>query len=172
MTLLSKTAQIRDNIRAAILALPDWPADVPVEKLLIPTDAFHRGHRMMVGVCLTEDSWQNLDLALNDFIDHEAMMEMTLVIYSTSESGGDSTTGALEPDDGRIDGLLGILLGSHAPGYGSGLRNVDVGIPGVTGSMHFRAVKTQLMADERRAQGVSGGAVAKLLFMRSTSFAL
>ena len=33
MTFPSRQATIRDNIVAAILALPDWPSDVPVMKL-------------------------------------------------------------------------------------------------------------------------------------------
>lgn len=150
MTLLSIQAQIRDNIVAAILALPTWPAEVPVEKLGLPTDAFYRGYRRMVGVCLTEDEWHSLDLGLNDPLDQPATMELSIVVYSTSEL---SPVGALEPDDGMIDGLVGAILGSGRGGYGPGLRSADVGVPGQTGAVRCRAVRTQLMADEKRALG-------------------
>jgi hypothetical protein len=169
MTLLpSRQAAIRANIVAAILALPDWPLDVPVEKLGIPSDAFHMGHRTMVGVCLTDDAWRNLDEGLDDPLDHEAEMEVQIVVYSTSEA---SPTGALEPDDGNIDGLVGLILGSNRPGYGPGLRSADVGAPFDVGAVRCRAVRTQLMAEQKRAEG-SGGALAKIIMMRTTALPL
>lgn len=168
MTIPSKQAIIRDNIVAAILALPGWPSGVAVEKLGLPTDAFHRGHRTMVGVCLTEDVWNSLDLGLDDPLDQPSEMDVNIVIYSTSEL---SPAGALEPDDGNIDGLLSLILGSGAAGYGRGLRTADVGVPFVTGGIRMRAVKTTLMADQKRAEG-AGGAIAKILLMRTTAVPL
>jgi hypothetical protein len=168
MTLPSRQASIRDNIVAAILALPNWPADVPVEKLGLPQDAFHRGYRTMVGVCLTDDTWQNIDEGLDDYLDKQAEIDVQIVVYSTSEG---SPTGALEPDDGNIDGLIGLLLGSHRPGYGPGLRSADVGAPFDVGAIRCRAVKTSLIADQKRAEG-SGGALAKVIMMRTTTLPL
>jgi hypothetical protein len=95
-------------------------------------------------------------------------MEMQIVVYGTSEL---DPVGALQPEDGQIDGLIELLLGSYRPGYGSGLRTVDVGIPGVTGEVRLRAVHTLLVADPKRAEG-SGGGLAKILTMRTTSLAL
>lgn len=168
MTLPSRQAAIRDNIVAAILALPDWPSDVPVEKIGIPQDCFRRGYRTMVGVCLTDDVFLNIDEGLDDPLDHEAEMDVQVVIYSTSEA---SPAGAFEPDDGRIDSLTSLILGSHRPGYGPGLRSADVGVAGDTGAIRCRGVKSSLMADQARAEG-AGGAIAKILNMRTTAFGL
>lgn len=164
----SITATIRDNIVAAIRALPGWPQEVPVEKLGLPQDAFFRGHRAMVGVCLTTDKWTSIDLGLGDNLDQPCEMDLQIVVYATSEL---SPAGALDPDDGNIDGLVGMLLGSNRAGYGRGLRDVDVGVPSQTGAVRCRAVSTSLMADQKRAEG-AGGAMAKVLSMRTTVVAL
>lgn len=168
MSLPSKQATIRDNVVAAIKALPNWPADWPVEKIGIPQDLFYRGLRRAVGVCLTEDTWHSLDLGLSDPLDQPAEMDLVIVVYATSEL---SPTGALEPDDGGIDGIVGLILGSNAVGYGAGLRSADVGVAFVTGGVRCRAVKTAVMADEHRSVG-NGGGLAKLLFLRTTAFGL
>lgn len=168
MTNLSRQAALRENIVAAILALPSWPSDVPVLKLGIPQDAFRMGYRKMVGVCLTDDVWQDIDEGLGDFLDKEATVDIQIVVYSTSEA---TPTGALEPEDGDIDGLIGLILGSNRPGYGGGLRSVNVGVPFDTGPVRCRAVKTHLVADQARAEG-AGGALAKVINMRTTTLVL
>lgn len=162
--------QIRDNVVAAILALPNWPSDVPVEKLGIPPDAFQRGYRTMVGVCLTDDTWtpQAITSGLGDYNDKESEIDLAIVVYSTSEA---SPSGALESDDGMIDGLVTAILGSNRAGYGPGIRAVDLGVAGVTGGLHLIAVKTQIVADAKRAEG-SGGALAKVIMCRTTALAL
>lgn len=168
MTLPSRENTIRENIKTAILNLTNWPADVPVELLGFYTDVFYRGHLTAVGVCLTTDDWHNLEDGLNDFLDHEATIDVQIVVFSTSEI---DPSGALKPDDGRIDALIELLLGSNRPGFGAGIRTVDVGVPGVTGEVRLRAVHTLLVADPKRAEG-SGGGLAKILTMRTTSLGL
>ena len=172
MTLpVGRQGEIRKNIAAAIRALSGWPPEVPVETLALAQDAFRREHRTMVGVTLTDDTWQHIDDGISDYLDRAAEIDVSIVVYSTSESGGDSTTGVLDSDDGMIDGLVGLILGSSVGGYGSGLRSVNVGIAGETGGVYLRAVKTQLMADQKRAEG-SGGALAKIIMMRTTTLPL
>lgn len=168
VTLLSRQATIRDNIVAAILALPNWPSDIPVLKLGIPQDAFRLGYRKLVGVCLTDDTWQNIDEGLADYLDKPAEVDIQIIIYATSEV---SPVGAFEPDDGNIDGLFGLILGSNRPGYGPGLRSANVGVPFDTGPVYCRAVKTNLIADQARAEG-AGGALAKVINMRTTTLVL
>lgn len=165
---LSRQSAIRENTVAAILAIPNWPDDVPVEKLGIPQDAFRRGYRTMVGVCLTDDVWTSIDLGLGDPLDQPATVDVQVIVYSTSEG---SPSGALDADDGRIDSLVGLLLGSNRPGYGPGLRSADVGVPNDTGPIRLRAVKTAIMADQARAEG-NGGALAKIINFRTTDFGL
>lgn len=168
MTYKSLQATIRENIVNAILALPGWPSEVPVVKLGIPQDAFRLGYRTLVGVCLTDDAWTSIDLGLGDQLDQPATVEVQVVVYSTSEA---SPTGAFEPDDGNIDGLVGLLLGSNRAGYGPGLRSADVGVPNETGEVHCRGVKTNIVADQARAEG-TGGAIAKIINFRTTVFPL
>lgn len=169
MTLMpSIQSEVRDNIVAAIKALPNWPASVPVEKVGFSADVFRRGHRCMVGVASTTDEWQSLNLNLGDAVDQPAEMDIEIVVYATSEL---SPTGALDPDDGNIDGLVSAILGSHRGGYGPGIRNTDVGVPFQTGGVYCRAVKTYLIADQARAEG-SGGALAKCILMRTTTLPL
>lgn len=159
---------IRTNIVNAILALPGWPSGVPVEKLGIPHDVFFRGPRTMVGVCTTEEAWTDLEEGIGDYIDRMAEADVSVVVFSTSEL---SPAGALEVDDGNIDGLVSIILGSRVGGIGPGLRSADVGVPGETGAVRCRAVKTQLIADARRAEG-SGGGLAKVILFRTTALPL
>jgi len=168
MTDLSRQAALRENIVNAIKALPNWPSHVPVMKLGIPQDAFRMECRTMVGVCLTDEVWQNIDKGLGDYLDKEATVDVQIVVYSTSEL---MPSGALEPEDGNIDGLVGLILGSNRPGYGTGLRSVNVGVPFDTGPVYCRAVKTNLVADQARAEG-SGGGLAKVINMRTTSLVL
>jgi hypothetical protein len=169
MVMISRQAVIRDNIVAAIKALPGWPPDVPVEKLGLPADAFHRDHRTMVGVCMTDEAWTSIDLGLGDPVDQPAEMNVQIIVYATSESGDPAAV--FSPDDGNIDGLVSKILGSNVPGYGPGLRNADVGVPGETGAVRLRAVRTQLIAEQKRAEG-SGGALAKIIQMRTTALPL
>ena len=169
MTMPSRQWAIRKNIVNAILALPGWPADVPVELLGLPADAFHRSHRTMVGVCVTDDTWLSPDSGIGDYVDQAAEMEVQIIVYSTSESGDPS--GVFDPDDGNVDGLCGLILGGNSGEYGPGLRSADVGVPGETAAVRLRAIRTQLIAEQKRAEG-SGGALAKVIMMRTTTFPL
>jgi hypothetical protein len=161
---------IRENIKNAILGLPDWPSDVAVEKVGLPADVFQMGRRTMVGVCITDDSWLSVDTPIGDYVDQAAEMNVQIIVYATSESGGE-TSSVFEPDDGRIDTLVGLILGSNSGGYGPGLRSADIGVPGETAAVRLRAVKTQLIAEQKRAEG-SGGALAKIIMMRTTTLPL
>lgn len=163
----SVQAAIRQNVVNAILALPNLP-NIPVEMLLVYTDVFYRGYRTGIGVCAPTEDWLDVDKGLNDFLDRQAEMPFHIAVYSTSEL---SPTGALLPDDGQIDGLVSLILGSNHPGYGRGIRNTDVGVAGVTGEVRCRAISSAIVADPKRAEG-SGGGVAKILTMRTTTLAL
>lgn len=174
MTLpIGRVGAIRTNILNAIKALPGWPTFVPVEKYALPQDVFRREQRTVVGVCLTDETWQEIEapLGAGGDLDHQAEIDVSIVIYSTSESGGDSTAGVLEADDGMIDALEALILGSRVGDAGPGIRQTDVGVPGETGAVYVRPVKTQLMADQKRAEG-SGGALAKIIMMRTTTLPL
>ena len=160
---------IRENIIAAIEALPNWPADVPVKMLGLPADAFHMELRTMVGVCLTDDSWTNVDTPIGDYVDQAAEMNIQIIVLTTSESG--DPAGVFDPDDGQLDSLVGLILGSNQGGYGPGLRSADVGVAGETAAVRLRAVRTQLIAEQKRAEG-SGGALAKIIMMRTTTLPL
>ena len=168
MTMPSIQGDIRDNIVAAILAIQGWPQNMPVEKVAFMTDVFYRQHRAMVGVAMTEDRWTSIDYSLSDPLDQPATIDLNVVVYATSEL---SPTGALETDDGNIDGIVSLILGSNRPGFTKGLRAVDVGMAFTTGGVYCRAVKTFLVADQRRSEG-SGGAMAKVILMRTTTLPL
>jgi hypothetical protein len=169
VTLPDRWSPIRINIVNGIKAIPGWPRDVEVRALGIPQDAFFQGWRRGVGVCLSaEDEWQSIDKGLNDRLDQPAEMNVPICIYSYSEA---SPAGALEARDGGIDTLASLLLGSNVTGYTRGIRSVDIGIPFETGGVYLRAVKTQLIPEQKRAEG-SGGGLVKVIMFRTTTLPL
>lgn len=163
----SRWTVIRDNIVDAIRALPLYDG-TPVFKLGIPNDIFLMTERRAIGVCLTEDEWMSIDLGLTDRLDQPAEMTIPIVLYATSEA---APAAALE-EPGQLDDLTAMILGTNAgPWRGTGIRGVDVGVPGETGGVYLRAIRTTIIPDQMRAEG-AGGALCKVIFFRTTVIAL
>jgi hypothetical protein len=166
--LSGRLTTIRDNIVAAITALPGYNG-TPVFKLGIPHDLFWLGPRVAIGVCLSEEDYLHPDEGLGDRLDREAEMLIPICVLSTSEA---NVAAALEEDVTGIDDLSALILGSHhGPMAGPGLRSANVGVVGETGGVYLRAIKTTLIPDPKRSEG-SGGALMKVILMRTTAVPL
>jgi hypothetical protein len=164
----SRWTVIRNNVIAAIKALPLYDPAIPVYALGVPPDIFGMGTRVALGVCLSQDIWLDVDSALSYYVDREAEMNIPIVILTTSEA---SPAGALE-EAGMIDDLTAMILGTAVgPMTGPGLRSADVGVAGETGGVYLRSVTSTLVPGPDRALG-AGGALAKVILMRTTSVPL
>jgi hypothetical protein len=158
----NKWGAIRANVIAAIQALPGING-TPVKALGIPADAFRLELREVIGVCLAEDEWDTAARGIADYRDNPATINVPIVILATSEWPPESA----QSDDGKIEDLTAAILGSNTVGGpGPGIRGVNVGTS-ETGAVYLAAVKSQIIPDKNRAEG-SGGAIAKVLEMRST----
>lgn len=153
---------IRDNLVAAIKALPGING-TPVVKLGVPEDVWPLGMRDVIGVCLTEDDWLDIDEGISDYRDRPALITIPVVVKTTSEWPPESALN----DGGKIEELCQAILGSNIGTAGAGVRGVDIGLPGVTGGVYVRAVSSQIVAGQDRTPG-SGGSICKVLTMKST----
>lgn len=169
---MNRWSLLRANVVAALEAVVATAVapmnDLHVIPIGIPADLFYLGVREGIGVTMASDNWLNLDEGLTDYYDHEATMDLMICLLATSEQSPD---GALT-DDGKLDDMTELVLGSRVPAFASaGIRGTDVGAGLGIGAVRLRAVKSQLIPEQKRAEG-SGGALAKVILMRTTSLPL
>ncbi len=163
----SRWAVIRQNIEQAIKQLPLYDG-TPVFQVGIPADLFNSQADTAIGVCVADDTWLDYDKGLSSYLDREAEMDIPIGIYNHSTA---SAAGVFM-EDGAIDDLSALLLGTTAgPKKGPGIRSVDVGVPGETGGVYLRAIKSQVIPGPKRAEG-SGGPLVKVILFRTTSVPL
>lgn len=163
---------LRDNVVAALETLVASAApplnDLRVVPVGIAADMFYLGVREGIGVTLASDVWLHLEQGLTDYYDHEAEMDIQLVLLATDESG----PGNALSSPGKIDDMMELVLGSRVPAFTSaGIRATDVGAGIGLGAVRLRAVKSSIVPEQKRAEG-AGGALAKVLLMRTTSMGL